>query len=187
MAYSVSRSPDRLSIIVPRRFDPLVFAVFPLWTAGWVSLAVRAYRGGFNQSAIPSSLFALILFSVVTVLFLHEWLWNIGGSEELNFTVTSLQHRRRLFGIGRTRVFRMNQIAEPHFVESVRRRRSRIPSGLGFKYGGKQVRVGDNLNQQEASEIVRPVLDQFPELGSVWSQYSEGLPEPDELLTLWLR
>src|ERR1700756_5477803 len=104
MAYSVSRSPDRISIIVPRRFDPFLFAFFPLWTAGWISFAVKGYRSGVNQSA--SSLFALMLFGAVTVFFLYAWLWNIGGSEEMNFTITSLQHRRVLFGISRTREFR---------------------------------------------------------------------------------
>lgn len=185
MAYSVLRSPDRLSIIIPRRFDPLLFAFFPLWTAGWISLAVKGYRSGVNQSA--SSVLAVILFGVVTVLFLYAWLWNLGGREELNFTITALQHRRVLFGISRTREFRMSRIAEPHFVESVRRAKSRTPSGLGFRYGGDQVRIGDNLTQQEAREIVDLVTHQFVQLASVWSQYAEGLPEPDELLTLKLR
>jgi hypothetical protein len=187
MAYSASRSSDRLSIIVPRRFDPFLFAFVPLWTIGWVSLALGAYRRGVNESAIISSLLALILFAVGTAFFLYEWLWNIGGREELNFTITSLQHRRVLFGMSRTREFRMNQIAEPRFVESVRRRRSRVPSGLGFEYGREHVRMGDNLTQQEAREIVQLVTNQFPELGTVWGQYSEGFPEPDEFLTLRLK
>lgn len=182
MAYFVSRSAGVLSIIVPRRFNALLFAFFPLWTAGWISFAVKGYRSGASQSAG-----ALILFTVVTAFFLYEWLWNLVGREELNFTIAGLRHRRVLFGIARTRAFRMNQITEPHFVESVRRSKSRIPSGLGFRYRGDQIRIGDNLTQQEAREIVDLVTHQFPPLASVWSQYAEGLPEPDELLTLKLR
>ena len=128
-----------------------------------------------------------IFFGVVTVFFLHKWLWNIGGREELDFTATALQHQRVLFGISRTRVFRMHQIAEPHFVESVRRTKSRTPSGLGFRYGSEQVRIGDNLTQQESREIVDHVTHPFPQLASIWSQYAEGLPEADELLSLRLR
>lgn len=190
MAYSVSRSADRLSIVVPRRFDLFLFAFFPLWTAGWISIAIKGYRGGVNQSAIIPSLLAVIIFAVGTVSFLYAWLWNIGGSEELNFTIAALQHRRVLFGMSRTREFRMSQIADPHFVESVRRGglgRARTPSGLGFRYRGEQVRIGDNLTHHEAKEIVDLATSQFPQLASVWSQYAEGLPEPDEFLTLKLR
>lgn len=185
MAYSVSRSADTLSIIVPGRFDPFLFAFFPLWTALWIGLVVNGNRTGTNQSA--SSLPPLILFAVVTILFLYKWLWNLAGREELNFTITGLQHRQVLFGIARTRAFRLNQITEPHFVESVQRAKSHIPSGLGFRYRGKQVRIADNLTQQEAGEIVALIIQQFPQIAGVWSQYAEGLPEPDELLTIKLR
>lgn len=181
MAYSVLRSPDTLSVIVPRRFNALVFAFFPLWTALWVSFAVKDYRRG------PSSLLAVLLFGLVTMFFLLAWLWNLAGREELNFTIAGLQHRRVLFGIAGTKVFRMSQIAAPHFVASVRRGKSRIPSGLGFRYRGTQVRIGDNLTQQEAREIVDLITQQFPTLTSVWSPYAEGLPEPHEFLALRLR
>lgn len=185
MAYSVSRSEGVLSIIVPRRFNALLFAFFPLWTALWISFAVKDYGRGINESA--SSLLGMVLFGLVSMFFLIAWLWNLAGREELNFTIAGLQHRRVLFGIAGTRTFRMSQIAEPHFVGSVRRGRSRIPSGLGFRYRGQRVRIGDNLTQQEAREIVALVTHQFPEVASVWSQFAEGLPEPDEFLTLKLR
>lgn len=181
MAFFVSRSADKLSIIVPRRFDPFLFAFFPFWTTVWISSVIKGYRSGLTSFLVP------ILFGAVTILFLYAWLWNLGGREELDFTVTGLRHRRVLFGMSRTREFRMNWIAEPHFVSSVRRRKSRIPSGLGFSYGGEQIRVGDNLNRQEAREIVDLVSNQFPQLASVWNRYAEGLPEPDEFITLKLR
>jgi hypothetical protein len=185
MPYFVSRSTDKLSIIVPRQFDPFLFAFFPLWTVLWMSSAIKGYRSGVYQSA--SSFLALILFGVGTVLALYAWLWNLSGREELNFTVAGLQHRHVLFGLSRTREFRMNRIAESHFVESMRRARSRVPSGLGFRYKSEQVRIGDNLTQQEAREIIQLVTKQFPQVAGVWDHYAEGLSEPDELVILNLR
>jgi hypothetical protein len=131
-------------------------------------------------------LLVLAFFVLFTVSSLYEWLWNIGGKEELNFTATTLQHRRLLFRISRTRNYAMSKIATPRFVASVRRRRSHTPSGLGFTYAGKEVRIGDNLTQQEAREIVDLVTKLVPELTRIWGKYSEGLPEPDEFLTLKL-
>jgi hypothetical protein len=118
---------------------------------------------------------------------MYIWLWNLGGREELEFGVSTLKHRRTLFGVSRTREFEMERIAEPHFVESKRRTKSRTPSGIGFRYGGEVIRVGDNLSQHEAKEIVASVIQQFPQLVSCWGQYEEGLPELDELMTLKLR
>ena len=81
----------------------------------------------------------------------------------------------------------MDLIAEPHFVGAVRKRKASIPSGLGLWYAGEQVRIGDNLTQQEAREIVQLVSRQFPEVAGIWDRYAEGLPEPDELTMLKLR
>jgi hypothetical protein len=184
MAYSVSRSSDGLSIVVPRRFDPFLFAFFPIWTAWWIGLAVKGYRSGADQSV--SSLLGLTFFGLVTLSLLYAWLWNIGGSEELHFTIVAVQHRRVLFGMGYTRWFRLTLISNPHFVRSVRGRRSRTPSGFGFFYRGKEVRVGDNLTQQEAKEIAHLLVNQFPDVATLRSQYAEGVPEPDEPLRLKL-
>jgi hypothetical protein len=187
MTYFLSSSPEKLSIEVPRRFSPFLFAFFPLWAAGWITLAVKGYKTGIHQSATIAWVFASVGFGIGTLLFLYDWLWNLGGREELDFTTTTLQYRRVLFGASRSREFRMDQIAEPHFVRSEQRRRSRIPSGLGFKYRGREVRLGDNLNQREAREIVARVIQQFPQLAASWGQYSEGSPEADELISLRIR
>jgi hypothetical protein len=118
---------------------------------------------------------------------MYSWLWNLGGKEEFDFTKSTLTHRRILFGISRTREFWMDRIAEPHFVESRSRGKSRTPSGLGFYYGGKEIRLGDHLTQRDAKEIVAALIRQFPELAKCWAQYAEGLPELDEDMTLNLK
>jgi hypothetical protein len=117
----------------------------------------------------------------------YVWLWNLGGREELEFTASALTYRRTLFGITRTRMFRMNLIHNPHFENSRSRGKSRIPSGIGFSYEGKQVKFGDHLSQRDAKEIVAKVLEQLPELRQYWGSYAEGSPELDEDLSLNLR
>jgi hypothetical protein len=62
----------------------------------------------------------------------YVWLWNIGGREELEFTASALTYRRTLFGIARTRVFRMNLIQNPHFENSPPEGNHASPAALAF-------------------------------------------------------
>jgi len=80
MSYSISRAPNRLSVVVPRRFSLFFCLFFPLWVGGWVTLAV------FNPAGKPDSLLGLLMFGLLTVVFAYRWLWNLGGREELEFT-----------------------------------------------------------------------------------------------------
>jgi hypothetical protein len=182
MSYSVSSSTNKFSIIVPRRFSPFLFAFIPLWIVLWIAFALKAYRSGQGQPRI-----ALLFFGAVSVLFFYSWLWNLGGREELHFTGSTLRYRRVLFGISTTREFSMVRIAEPHFVQSRSAGKSRIPSGIGFSYGGKEVRLGDHLTQREAKEIVAALVKHLPQLSKCWGHYVEGLPELNEDMTLNLK
>ena len=182
MSYSISSSPDKLLIIVPRRFSPFLFAFVPLWIALWIAFALKAYRSGR-----PQSLIALLFFGIVSALFTYSWLWNLGGREELHFTRSALIYRRALLGISTIREFSMDRIAEPHFVQSRSAGKSRIPSGIGFFCSGKEIRLGDHLTHRDAKEIVAALVKQFPELAERWGHYVEGLPELSEDMTLNLK
>lgn len=81
----------------------------------------------------------------------------------------------------------MAKIAEPHFVQSTSAGRSRIPRAIGFSYGGKEIRLGDDITQREAKETVATLVKQFPELAKCWGHYVEGLPELHEDMTLNLK
>jgi len=169
MRFSLSRAPNRLSVVIPRRFNLILFLSIPLWIAGWVIIALT------KPSAKPPSILVPIAFGLFTVFMVYRWFQNLSGKEELEFTTSELTQRRLLFGIPRTRVFMMDRISDPHFVSPQTKGRSYTPSGIGFSYAGKQVRVGDQLTQEEANEIVAAVIQQFPELAERWGRYSKGM------------
>jgi hypothetical protein len=182
MGYSLSSAPTKVVVVIPRQFNFLLFALFPLWTAGWLTAVARRSLGVQPQSSL-----AIILLGLLTVPIAYAWLWNLGGKEELEFTASVLTHRRNLFGISRSRVFSMKEIGRPHFKNSQSRGKSRTPGGIGFSYEGKQLRFGDHLTHRDAKEIVAVVLRQLPALREYWGSYSEGLPELDEDMTLNLK
>jgi xanthosine utilization system XapX-like protein len=153
MGYSLSSS--KVSVVIARRLNLPLLLFFPAWVVGWTTVVLKGLRSGQ-----PPLIFGIILFGLVTGLHAYAWLWNLCGKEELEFTACILTWKRTLLGVSRNRNFRMNRIDNPHFENSRSRGKSRIPSGIGFSYEGKQLRIGDHLTQRDAKEIVAAVIGQ---------------------------
>jgi hypothetical protein len=173
---------SKVSVVIARRLNLPFLLFFPLPVAAAVTLLLKGHGSGQPQSS-----FAIIWFGLVIGLGAYVWLWQLGGNEKLEFTDSTLTWKRTLLGISRNRIFRMNRIDNPHFENSRSRGKSRTPSGIGFSYEGKALRVGDHLTQRDAKEIVTAVLRQLPELGQYWGAYTAGLPELDEDMSLNLK
>jgi hypothetical protein len=173
MRYSISRTPNSLSIVVPRRFNLFWLLFIPLWIAGLIAIAIA------HPSRKPESILAMAVFGCFAVLMVYEWFWNLSGKEELKFTASELTHRRILFGFSRARVYEMDRITDPHFVGRRTSGMMNTPSGLEFSYDGKKVRVCDQLSQKEADEIVKALIQQLPELNQRWGNYTEGILDYD--------
>ena len=169
MRYSLSRAPSRLTVVIPRRFSLSLFLSIPLWIAAWVLIALIKPRGDLQ------SILVLTAFGLFTIFVAYRWLWNLSGKEELEFTTSELIYRRFLLGISRTRVFAMDRLTDPRFVPPQQRGRSCTPSGLGFSYDGEQVKVCDELTQEEANQIVAAAVQQLPELADRWGCYINGM------------
>ena len=63
----------------------------------------------------------------------------------------------------------------------------RTPSGLGFSYDGKSVRLCDQLTQAEAKGLASAVAQQFPQHAEPWKHYKQGMPELGESMALDLK
>jgi hypothetical protein len=182
MTYSLSRAPNRLFVVVRPRFSLYRFLFVPFWAAMWVALLIT------NPAGKPVSAFGFLGFGLITVLLGYQWFWNLFGREELEFATHALTYRRLLFGISRTRMFVMDRITDPHFVESRSRGISgRTLSGLGFSYDGKSVRLCDHLTQAEAKGLASAVAQQLPQHAELWKHYKQGMPELDESIALGLK
>jgi hypothetical protein len=179
MRYSVSRTPGSLLFVIPSWVDRFFCWFFPLWLVGLVLLARH------NPPKNLESYFTVSLFAVMALLMFYKWLWSLSGIEELSFNANTFTHRRVLFGISRARIFAMSEISGLRFV-GLRRRGmgGGTPSGLGFLYRGKEIRVGDHLTQAEAKEIASAITREFPQYSSAWGPYDEGFPDSDKPVQL---
>lgn len=181
MNYSISCSPKKVCVVVSGRFSFLLFVFVPLWLTWLAFMIARTLHGAQPQSIVTIAFFVMMALALV-----YLWLWNLAGREEIEFTINGLTYKRVLFGLSRSRVFRMSKIENPHFENSRRKGKSRTPSGVGFSYGGSEFRIGDHLTQRGAKEIVAAVLQEIPEVSKCWGSYVEGFPEESEDLSLRL-
>ena len=181
MNYSISCSPKKVSVVVRGPFNFGLFVFVPIWVTIWVAMIPQAFH-----SSQPQAIVATVLFGIVSLLFVYAWLWNLGGREEIEFTINGLTYNRILFGLPYSQVFRMSKISNPHFENSRRNGKSRTPSGIGFFYDGSEVRIADHLTQRAAKDIVAAVLHEIPEVTKCWGNFVEGFPEESEDLSLRL-
>jgi hypothetical protein len=179
MRYSISQTPNRLLIVIPRRFSLFLCLFVPFWTILWISLVVE------NPAGKPIPVYGIAFFAAVTVLFAYRWLWNVGGREVVEITPLELTHRQALFGISRANSYKLERITSPRFVNSRSRGLGgRTPSGIVFSYDGKRIRLGDDLTQAEAKSLVAEIIRAFPQHAERWNTYDAGMPELGESMTL---
>jgi hypothetical protein len=126
-----------------------------------------------------------ILLTLFFLLALYWWLWNLAGVEELEFTPVNLTHRRILFGMTRSSVYRESDIQAPRFVQQTGRDTGF--SAIGFDYEGRHKYVWWFSPQSEAKEVVDAVLHHFPELAPIWRSYDDGAPETKDYVRLNLK
>jgi hypothetical protein len=103
MNYSISCSPKKVSVVIRGPFNFVLFVFVPIWVAIWVFMIPQA-----SHSAQPQSIVGIVFFGVVALLFVYAWLWNLGGREEIEFTINGLTYKRVLLGLSYSRVFRMS-------------------------------------------------------------------------------
>ena len=182
MACSITRTSGGVRVVItPPRWSTYLRVFLVFWTAAWITLAwlqpVRDWNWRFGIAA----------FAVGTIFFGFLWLWNMRGREVLEFASDSLTHQRLLFGFSRVENFQMSKITSPRFVGSRRRAMGGTPSGLGFSYENKSIRIGDHVSWSESKAIAFAVAEALPEQATVWRNYDDGVPGSDRAVEFDLR
>jgi hypothetical protein len=182
MACSTTRTSGGVRVVItPPRWSIYLRAFLVFWTAGWMTLAWLHPPRDWNAR------FAVAGFAIVTILFAYQWVWNLRGREVLEFASDSLTHRRLLFGFSRVENFQMSKITDPRFVGSRRRAMGGTPSGLGFSYENKSIRIGNHISWSESKAIAFAVAEALPEHATVWRNYHDGVPDSDRAAEFDLR
>jgi hypothetical protein len=161
--YQIREEPQKVVVVISA-FDVPIFVL-----STFVFLFVAYFvRNAFQQSDVWPRIFATIMVTVV----LCNWLWIVGGKEEVEFTSTTLTIREVLFGMARTKTFDMADVKGPCFVPSRHRGMGGSrPSGIEFMSGDKEIIFCRGLTSPEAKEIVDAVVRYLPDLAPIWGRY----------------
>lgn len=119
-----------------RAFSLLALAFWP----AWLTFLIVLVRQGRDFEGL-TWVFVAILIGVG----IYQWLWNLVGMEELEFTPNELIYRRKWYRLAHSKYYVTAEIAGPHFY--VRRGKGGY-SALAFYSGEKTVIVCRGIKQK---------------------------------------
>jgi hypothetical protein len=175
----VTDEPDGLRITIPARRYWYVIVFLALWSVGWFFAEKAALFQVFDpETAPPGKAFLtlwLLLWTAAGAFVIYTWLWLVSGREVLLFDATSLTVSRETALFARARTF------DAHSVEDLRAAPTTAPWSLTdmrssfavwgltgghitFDYGAKTYHFGAGVDEAEAKQIVKQIVERYPGL-----------------------
>ncbi len=157
-----------------------VWAFAELMVGGMILVGVVAVITGdasLDEGAFPG-LFMLVWFTLWTLggtSVLFTLLWQLMGVETIRIGANDLMVQRRVLGIGRSKLYDAQYLRGLRVVpsESFLMRQRRNPyyvwifnvGTLAFDYGAKTYRIGADLEEAEARDMLTTIQARFPQYG----------------------
>jgi hypothetical protein len=161
---------DHLVITIPSRLHWLQLPGLCLWLVLWFVLGTQPLMavGVIHPFAAILSLF----WFAIGFLPLSAVMWQLAGKELLEVSSYSLNIRRQMFGWGWTKAYIASDVEalrvspRPYPVDGRRHQLKNIwnlSGPLTFDYGAKTYHLGDGVDEAEAKQIVKIILQHFPQ------------------------
>jgi len=177
---TVVDEPAGLRVTIPARryWYGIVFLAF--WSVGWFAAELAVPFQILDPETTPSAkaflTMWLLLWTAAGAFVIYTWLWLVSGREVLLFDATSLTVSRETALFARARNF------DAHNVRDLRASPTTAPWSLmdarssfviwgltgghiAFDYGAKTYRFGAGIDEAEAKQIVKQILERYPALG----------------------
>ncbi|MBI5928637.1 MAG: hypothetical protein HY862_04970 [Chloroflexi bacterium] len=190
--YTLDDAVDTLKFSIPARkhWFFLLFSLF--WLIFWAGAEIMV--GGMILSGLVAALTGSLetgdgIFPGVFMLFwftfwtlggtsiLLSVLWQIIGIETISVSATGIFVRRQVMGIGRSKAYDAQYIQGLRVVPSepylLRQRRNPYSlwffnfGALAFDYGAKTFRIGGDLEEAEARDMLATIQSRFPQYAPV--------------------
>ncbi|HEV2701944.1 MAG TPA: hypothetical protein VGV09_09965 [Steroidobacteraceae bacterium] len=164
----------RAVIPAPRRWLVVVF--LSLWLCGWVfgefSVAPELLSSD-SKAPVAFLTFWLLGWTIGGLVVVTTLLWQLFGVESVEVGPMALSYRAEVFGIGRTREFRVADIRRLRAVDFAQglfmNRRLPVPplfgrgyGPLAFDYGARTYRIAPSLDEAEARLLVNEIAPRLP-------------------------
>jgi hypothetical protein len=165
-------SSEGIEYTIPNQKNWFFIFFLCLFMVWWSALEIAlishiiSTEGGFKLNMIPF----IGLWTIFGFLAFFTWLWNLWGKERIILRSDALITKKEVFGIGRTHKYEITNI------HNLRTSRVNItvfilshslafwPFGGGliaFDYRAKTIRCGSDIDESEASDIVKELLSKY--------------------------
>ena len=201
--YHVISEPDHLIISTPTRKHWLYIVWFDLGLVVLIMLQIAMFRGigrlieqlgsaerlfteTTNLFRIVSAVFIIcpqILLTLFSLYLAYQLSWSFLGRETITLTVEVLSIQRGLSGRGSVKRYELQDITpfrianEPEHRTVIFRRLMKSAGSHGlitFDYRGKTYRLGNNVEQAEARQMLREIAAWQARVDSLQSSMSDS-------------
>ena len=168
-------TPSGLQITIPTKKNWFLILFMGFWLGGWLFGGVSAPAAIISEG-IPSAAAMFIIFwlggwIVGGCLVAYVWLWSLVGKEVIIVGNQHLTIKRDVLGFGRVKRYESSSISNvrlsPEHLTMWDVRSNLRFWGIGggnaaFDYGSSTIRIGNGVDESEASTIVDEVADRLP-------------------------
>jgi hypothetical protein len=175
---TVTDTPEGLRLSIPAKRNPFLLVFLPAWLVGW-AIGWGAAASQLNSSGTkgPADLFLVVWllgWSAGGVFAIRALAWSLAGRELVTLRPHELVIARKALGLGRVRQYDLAHVSNLRVATDGYNpfdlRASMRVWGIGggpiaFDYGASTVRFGASLEEGEAGQLVRRLLERQPSLG----------------------
>ena len=178
---TIADEPEGLRITIPARRYWYAIVFLALWSVGWFFAEKATLFQVFDpETAPPGKAFLtlwLLLWTAAGAFVIYTWLWIVSGREVLLFDATSLTISRETALFARARNFDADNVRDLRTAPTMGpcslmdARSTFVLWGLtgghiAFDYGAKTYSFGAGVDEAEAKQIVKQIVDRYPSLAS---------------------
>ena len=160
----VSDESGTLRITIPmRKRLVLLFlsAWLGLWTVGGIAIG-KQLRQKFNLFEA----FWMCGWVMGEVMASYALLRMLGGRDIVQVSNGVLELRTQAFGLGFSKQYSILEIRDLRFQPETGGGKSNRDSCIAFDYGAKTITFGDGVDESEANQLIRTILDRHPSIQS---------------------
>ncbi|MEK6256657.1 MAG: hypothetical protein N2C13_04985 [Chloroflexota bacterium] len=176
--HSLDDIVEGIKITIPSRkrwwLIIIIFAWLGAWSIGGIAtgfIVILSLSGGDLSGDILFMLFWLIGWAAGETFAIFVLFWQIAGKENLLVGRDSVVHSRKIFGVGRTKEYEYQYVKDWRYSNNPGTgswERGMTFYGLGngllaFDYGAKTVRIVSDVDEAEAKQILKTILDKYPQ------------------------
>jgi hypothetical protein len=149
---TVSEEVEGLRICIPAKWSWAL--IFPAaWLCAWTVGGVAAGLSLLRHFSFFICVW-MIGWAVGELMVGYIVLYAIGGREVILVNSESLTSTTQIFGVGRSKSYRVGEMSNLRFQPEVIAGRTRLPSRIAFDYGGKVYGFGAGIDEAEAAQII---------------------------------